>query len=168
MKGRGVFYGSVLHSSEYKNGMEYKGKKVLVVGCGNSEMEMCLDLREHSAIPFIYVRNGVHALPREIPGTSTFKLAMKLMKWLPVRMVDKVLVMVAKFVIGDTEKYGSKRPRMGPLELKNMTGKTEPLRYYYYFYLIIYILQKVKGKISFHLQSCTSSQWIGRYGRAWS
>ncbi|KAH7652275.1 Indole-3-pyruvate monooxygenase protein [Dioscorea alata] len=127
MKGREVFRGSVLHSSEYKNGIEYKDKKVLVVGCGNSGMEMCLDLCEHGAIPFLSVRTGVHVLPREILGTSTFKLAMKLMKWLPVRMVDKVLVMVAKLVIGDTEKYGLKRPQMGPLELKNLTGKTPVL-----------------------------------------
>ncbi|XP_039115287.1 indole-3-pyruvate monooxygenase YUCCA8-like [Dioscorea cayenensis subsp. rotundata] len=127
MKGREMFHGSVLHSSEYKNGMEYKDKKVLVVGCGNSGMEMCLDLCEHGAIPFLSVRTGVHVLPREILGTSTFKLAMKLMKWLPLRMVDKVLVMVAKLVIGDTEKYGLKRPQMGPLELKNLTGKTPVL-----------------------------------------
>ncbi|KAM0948621.1 putative indole-3-pyruvate monooxygenase [Dioscorea sansibarensis] len=81
MKGREMLYDSILHSSEYKNGMKYKGKKVLVVGYGNSAMEMCLDLPEHGAIPFIYVRSGVHVLPREILGTSTFKLAMKLMKW---------------------------------------------------------------------------------------
>ena len=59
MKGREVFHDIVLHSSEYKNGMKYKGKKALVVGCGNSGMEMCLDLREHGAIPFISVRSGV-------------------------------------------------------------------------------------------------------------
>lgn len=59
MKGREMFHGSVLHSSEYKNGMEYKDKKVLVVGCGNSGMEMCLDLCEHGAIPFLSVRTGV-------------------------------------------------------------------------------------------------------------
>ncbi|KAM0939415.1 putative indole-3-pyruvate monooxygenase [Dioscorea sansibarensis] len=80
MKGTEVFHGSVLHSSEYENGMEYKGKKVLVVGCGNSGIEMCLDLHEHGAIPFIPVRMGVHVLPREILGTSTFKLPMKSMK----------------------------------------------------------------------------------------
>ncbi|KAJ0974069.1 hypothetical protein J5N97_016034 [Dioscorea zingiberensis] len=127
IKGREVFHGSVLHSSEYKNGMEFKAKKVLVVGCGNSGMEMCLDLCEHGAIPFMSVRSGVHVLPREMLGTSTFKLAMKLMKWLPVRLVDKLLLMVAKLVIGDTEKYGLKRPQMGPLELKNKTGKTPVL-----------------------------------------
>lgn len=59
LKGREEFKGSVLHSSEYKSGKEYKGKRVLVVGCGNSGMDLCLDLCEHGAIPFMSVRSGV-------------------------------------------------------------------------------------------------------------
>jgi hypothetical protein len=59
MKGRERFAGEVLHSSEYKSGERFKGKRVLVVGCGNSGMEMCLDLCEHGAIPFMSVRSGV-------------------------------------------------------------------------------------------------------------
>ena len=60
-------------------------------------------------------------------GTSTFGLAMKLLKWLPVRLVDRFLLMVARMVIGNTEKYGLKRPEVGPVELKNATGKTPVL-----------------------------------------
>ena len=59
VKGRERFAGEVLHSSEYKSGERFKGKRVLVVGCGNSGMEMCLDLCEHGAIPFMSVRSGV-------------------------------------------------------------------------------------------------------------
>lgn len=59
VKGREGFKGGLMHSSEYKSGREYKGKKVLVVGCGNSGMEMCLDLCEHGALPFMSVRGGV-------------------------------------------------------------------------------------------------------------
>ncbi|KAL0925838.1 hypothetical protein M5K25_004209 [Dendrobium thyrsiflorum] len=127
MKGREAFKGRVLHSSEYRNGVECKGKRVLVVGCGNSGMEMCLDLYEHGAMPFLSVRSGVHVLPRELLGISTFGLAMKLLKWLPVRLVDKIVVLLARMVIGDTGKYGLKRPKIGPLELKNGTGKTPVL-----------------------------------------
>ena len=58
---------------------------------------------------------------------STFGLAMKLLKWLPLRLVDRFLLMVSKRMLGDTEKYGLKRPKMGPLELKNTTGKTPVL-----------------------------------------
>lgn len=60
-------------------------------------------------------------------GKSTFELAVILMKWLPIWMVDKILLAYAYFVFGDIEKYGIKRPCIGPLELKNTQGKTPVL-----------------------------------------
>lgn len=38
------FNGSVMHACDYKSGESYEGKNVLVVGCGNSGMEVSLDL----------------------------------------------------------------------------------------------------------------------------
>lgn len=66
-------------------------------------------------------------LPREVFGKSTFELAVMLMKRLPLWMVDKVLLMLARLILGDVEKYGLKRPSLGPLELKNTAGKTPVL-----------------------------------------
>lgn len=51
--------GAVVHSSAYKSGDEYSEKKVLVVGCGNSGMEVCLDLCNHNAYPSLVVRDSV-------------------------------------------------------------------------------------------------------------
>uniref|UniRef100_A0A0E0K936 Flavin-containing monooxygenase n=1 Tax=Oryza punctata TaxID=4537 RepID=A0A0E0K936_ORYPU len=127
VKGRERFAGEALHSSEYRSGERFRGMRVLVVGCGNSGMEMCLDLCEHGAIPFMSVRSGVHVLPREMFGASTFGIAMKLLRWLPIKMVDRFLLLVARMVLGDTEKYGLKRPKLGPLEIKNITGKSPVL-----------------------------------------
>jgi indole-3-pyruvate monooxygenase len=53
------FSGSISHVSEYRNGEWYCGKKVLVVGCGNSGMEICVDLCEHNASPSMVVRDSV-------------------------------------------------------------------------------------------------------------
>lgn len=61
LKGADLFKGSALHSSEYKSGTAYEGKKVLVIGCGNSGMEICVDLCEHGAAPFLSVRSEVRA-----------------------------------------------------------------------------------------------------------
>ncbi|KAL5209108.1 hypothetical protein ABZP36_004731 [Zizania latifolia] len=127
VKGRERFAGEALHSSEYRSGERFRGMRVLVVGCGNSGMEMCLDLCAHGAMPFMSVRSGVHVLPREMFGASTFGIAMKLLRWLPIQMVDRFLLLVAKMILGDTEKYGLKRPKLGPLEIKNITGKSPVL-----------------------------------------
>lgn len=69
----------------------------------------------------------VHVLPREMFGTSTFGVAMKLLKWLPIKLVDRFLLLVAKMVLGDTERHGLRRPKLGPLEIKKITGKSPVL-----------------------------------------
>ncbi|KAL0654571.1 hypothetical protein Bca4012_097262 [Brassica carinata] len=121
------FGGDVLHAGDYKSGGRYQGKNVLVVGCGNSGMEVSLDLYNHGANPSMVVRSSVHVLPREILGKSTFELGVTMMKWMPVWLADKTLLFLARIALGDTDKYGLKRPKLGPLELKNLEGKTPVL-----------------------------------------
>ncbi|CAO2824169.1 unnamed protein product [Amaranthus hypochondriacus] len=127
INGLAHFSGKVIHSSEYKSGDAFQGQKVLVVGCGNSGMEVSLDLSNHNAQPSIVCRSSVHILPREIMGKSTFELAMVLMKWVPLWLVDKMLLLFSWLIFGDIQKFGLKRPKMGPLELKNKEGKTPVL-----------------------------------------
>ncbi|KAL4369100.1 hypothetical protein GQ457_05G003610 [Hibiscus cannabinus] len=127
IEGLTEFGGEVIHACEYKSGEKFKGQKVLVVGCGNSGMELSLDLCNHNASPSMVVRSSVHVLPREVFGKSTFEIAVSMMKWLPLWLVDKLMLVLAWLVLGNVEKYGLKRPAMGPLELKNTRGKTPVL-----------------------------------------
>ncbi|KAL8216870.1 hypothetical protein R6Q57_023707 [Mikania cordata] len=122
--GAETFEGRVVHASEYKNGREFRGKKVVVIGCGNSGMEISLDLCNHDSIPFMVVRNSVHVVPREIFGFSTFGVAMTLLNWLPVKLTDKLILYISHYILGDTEKFGLWRPKTGPLELKMTTGRS--------------------------------------------
>ncbi|XP_076892405.1 putative indole-3-pyruvate monooxygenase YUCCA7 [Bidens hawaiensis] len=139
-EGLDKFEGTVMHACDYRSGEAFEGKRVLVIGCGNSGMEVSLDLCHHNAFPSMVVRSSVHILPREIGGKSTFELATALMKWLPLKMVDKVLLVLARCILGNLERYGIKRPSKGPLHLKNTKGKTPVLD--------IGALQKIKsGKI---------------------
>ncbi|KAI0491859.1 hypothetical protein KFK09_026120 [Dendrobium nobile] len=121
------FKGTAVHTSKYRSGEVYNGKKVLVVGCGNSGMEVCLDLCNNGARPGIVVRDAVHILPREMLGQSTFGLSMWLLKWLPVQIVDRLLLFFARLMLGNTARLGLRRPKLGPLELKGMSGKTPVL-----------------------------------------
>ena len=56
------FSGRVIHTSSYKYGKDFQGEKVLIVGCGNSGMEVSFDLCRHLAKPHIVVRNSVSFL----------------------------------------------------------------------------------------------------------
>ncbi|KAL2473607.1 putative indole-3-pyruvate monooxygenase YUCCA8 [Forsythia ovata] len=52
---------------------------------------------------------------------------MLMLKWLHLWLVDKILLVLAWMILGNIEKYGLKRPSVGPLELKNTQGKTHVL-----------------------------------------
>lgn len=56
------FFGPIIHSSAYRSGDCFQGKSVLVVGCGNSGMEVSLDLCNHNARPSLVVREAVSQL----------------------------------------------------------------------------------------------------------
>ncbi|GMN39909.1 hypothetical protein TIFTF001_009138 [Ficus carica] len=127
IEGIGEFGGDIRHTSLYKSGHDFGGRRVLVVGCGNSGMEVCLDLCNHNASPSLVVRDKVHVLPREMLGKSTFGLSMWLLKWFPIWLVDRFLLIVSWLLLGDTSHFGLDRPALGPLELKNLSGKTPVL-----------------------------------------
>lgn len=62
LPGLGSFEGEIVHSKHYKSGSKYEAKEVLVVGCGNSGMEIAYDLHNWGAKPSIVVRSPVNFL----------------------------------------------------------------------------------------------------------
>jgi indole-3-pyruvate monooxygenase len=57
-----TFPGVAIHSSSYKSGISYTGRNVLVVGSGNSGMEIEYDLASHDANTSIVIRSPVCVL----------------------------------------------------------------------------------------------------------
>ena len=53
------FPGDVIHSSYYKSWNNYAGKGVLVVGCGNSGMEIAYDLASNGVETSLAIRSPV-------------------------------------------------------------------------------------------------------------
>ncbi|TKW29025.1 hypothetical protein SEVIR_3G368200v4 [Setaria viridis] len=127
VEGMDGYRGVAMHTSSYKKGDEFRGKNVLVVGCGNSGMEVSLDLCNNGARASMVVRDKLHVLPREILGISTFGLSVFLLRWLPIKRVDSLLLFFSRLILGDTEKYGLPRPKIGPFQIKSSSGKTPVL-----------------------------------------
>ncbi|KAL2238937.1 probable indole-3-pyruvate monooxygenase YUCCA10 [Sesamum indicum] len=118
VEGLHSFTGEVLHSTEYRNGEKFAGQKVLVVGSGNSGMEIALDLANSGAKTSIVVRSPMHITSRRIVEAGLIML-----KYLPLKWVDWMVVMLSKCVYGDLSKYGIQRPKEGPFALKINHGK---------------------------------------------
>ncbi|GLU03428.1 hypothetical protein SLE2022_206300 [Rubroshorea leprosula] len=118
VEGLDTFRGHVFHSTLYKNGKGYSGKNVLVVGAGNSGMEVAMDLANHGAITSIVARSPVQVVSKRM-----IYLALVLLRYFPLGPVDSLMVMLSKLVYGDLTKYGLSRPKEGPLFIKVACGK---------------------------------------------
>ncbi|KZT75728.1 hypothetical protein F511_47248, partial [Dorcoceras hygrometricum] len=112
------FDGEILHSTQYKNGKKFKDKSVLVVGSGNSGMEISFDLANSAAKTSIVVRSPIHVIPR-----SMASMGLTLLKYLSLDWVDSLLIIMSKIVYGDLRKYGIERPKEGPFAMKDKYGK---------------------------------------------
>jgi len=75
--GEGAFGGAILHARDYRNADPFVGRRVLVVGAGNSGSDIAVDLREHGVATAIAIRDGVAFVPR-----PTSPLAMRAAAWL--------------------------------------------------------------------------------------
>ena len=117
------FQGIIWHSREYRNGSPFKGKKVLVVGMGNTGAELAIDLHEHGAIPFLSVRGPVNITLRDLNGRPTQLTAIQLQK-LPTWMGDWIGKQLSRLAVGNLEKYGIPQSTMAPAKQLRLYGKT--------------------------------------------
>uniref|UniRef100_A0A0E0MUJ7 indole-3-pyruvate monooxygenase n=2 Tax=Oryza TaxID=4527 RepID=A0A0E0MUJ7_ORYRU len=114
--GMETFPGKVVHAADYRSAEGFKGKSVLVVGGGNSGMEIAYDLAVGGAATSIVIRSELHLVSKEI-----WNLAMTLYRYLPVWVIDKVVLLMCAAVFGDTARYGLRRPAVGPFTMKATT-----------------------------------------------
>ncbi|KQK02876.1 probable indole-3-pyruvate monooxygenase YUCCA10 [Brachypodium distachyon] len=117
--GQETFPGVAVHSSSYKSGSVYSGRNVLVIGSGNSGMEIAYDLVTHGANTSVVIRSPIHIMTKEL-----IRLGMTLVNHLSPELVDNLLVMMSNFIFGDLSKHGIMRPKNGPLVLKSETGRS--------------------------------------------
>ncbi|MCE9646775.1 MAG: NAD(P)/FAD-dependent oxidoreductase [Chloroflexi bacterium] len=107
------YKGMLLHSSEYKNGAQFKGQNVLVVGFGNSGGEIAIDLVEHGARAGMAVRSAVNVIPKELAGIPILSIGI-LQNAMPAWMADAMNAPILRAVIGDLARYGLRKLPYGP------------------------------------------------------
>ena len=122
-EGQEHFQGNIIHSRYYKNPDAYKGKKVLVVGMGNTGAEVALDFAEHNIDVSISVRNPITIVPRDVNGRPV-QLTAKTLAKIPFGIGDWLGTQIRKFIIGDLTKYGVPLSKVHPTVQLRETGKT--------------------------------------------
>jgi cation diffusion facilitator CzcD-associated flavoprotein CzcO len=117
-----LYQGAVVHSSDYRNPAPYRGKRVLVVGFGNSGGEIALDLANAGVDVALAVRSAVQILPRDLLGLPILTWAV-LYQRLPARLVDAVNAPILRLAVGSIEKLGLRRAAKGPRRMIEEDGR---------------------------------------------
>lgn len=115
----GHFDGYQVHSHHYRDPFEpydFRGKNVMIVGAGNSAMDISSELSQRPIANklFISMRRGVWVLPKYMDGTPADKAALP--PWLPSKLGRKLARAKIKKTIGMMEDYGLPKPDHEPLD----------------------------------------------------
>jgi cation diffusion facilitator CzcD-associated flavoprotein CzcO len=73
--GADSFAGTILHSLDYRDGGDFAGRRVVVVGLGASAVDIAADLSRHAARTVLSVRRGLHVVPKQLFGMSVDEIA---------------------------------------------------------------------------------------------
>ena len=99
----GTFAGASMHSSEYHDIGDIVGRRVLVVGSGNSGCDLAVDVANARLESYISVRRGQMFQPKAIFGKPRAEIA-----WLgklPLRLQERVSRALIDVVVGRTAEY---------------------------------------------------------------
>ena len=71
----------MIHSSQYKTPELFAGRRVLVVGGGNSGFDIASEAAQHAAATFHSLRRGYHILPRFHEGEPVDECGEWMLRW---------------------------------------------------------------------------------------
>jgi len=109
----GHFDGTQVHSHSYRDPftpVDFRGKRVLVGGMGNSAMDIATELcpRHIAQKLFVSTRRGAHIFPRYLLGKPADKG--KLYPWLPLSLQRWAGRRLFHFAVGYMEDFGLPKP----------------------------------------------------------
>jgi cation diffusion facilitator CzcD-associated flavoprotein CzcO len=123
IEGEETFAGTIAHSRDYRNAVPYAGRRVVVVGLGNTGAEIALDLAEHGVAVALSVRSPVNIVLRDVLGRPTQKTSIMLAR-LPNALGDALARVFRDLSVGDIARWGLEPSPLSPLRQLREHGKT--------------------------------------------
>jgi len=121
LEGRERFRGRIMHSVEYRRPAGFEGRRVLVVGVGNSGGEIASELARARARVTIAVRSGANVVPLQLAGVPIQYLSFA-MRALPPGARRTLAGWVGKITELRRGKPVLPRPAHGPLDAIPLIG----------------------------------------------
>ena len=111
----GQFSGEQIHSHSYRNPADpvaTRGKCVLVVGIGNSAVDIAAELahRSNAVRCLLSLRRGAWIMPKWVLGFPLTRPFVSVPHWVPWRLGALILDVTSRLVFGTPMDYGLPRP----------------------------------------------------------
>lgn len=105
----GDFTGEVRHTVTYRSSDELRGKRVLVVGAGNSGLDIACDAARSADRAVISMRRGYWFIPKHLFGRPVDTIAAG-GPHLPMWLQQKVFGTLLRIINGDPRRLGLQKP----------------------------------------------------------
>ncbi|MEO1655084.1 MAG: NAD(P)-binding domain-containing protein, partial [Bacteroidota bacterium] len=113
---KGDFSGAFMHSFAYKDARIFRGKRVLIIGGGNSGCDIACDAAREADEAFISLRRGYYFLPKYTLGMPSDLFKEKYAfphKYLDTKISEFLL---DKVLVGNLEQFGLTKPDHGLMQ----------------------------------------------------
>lgn len=108
-KGQDSFNGEIRHAVTYRSADEFTDKRVLIVGAGNSGVDIACDASFAAKQAYLSVRRGYHFIPKHIMGKPADVFSAESPK-LPHFIEQRVFGALLRVLNGDMRRYGLPKP----------------------------------------------------------
>ncbi len=103
----GKFDGQIMHAHDYRTPTILEGKRVLLLGIGNSAMDIAVEATYVAERVFVAMRRGAHVLPKYILGRPTDHWVLP---YVPFWLAQRLFGFLLRLQVGKAENYGLPRP----------------------------------------------------------
>jgi cation diffusion facilitator CzcD-associated flavoprotein CzcO len=114
--GMDAFAGRQLHAHDYKGDDPtfFRDKHVVVLGIGNSAVDIAVESSFSAARTYLATRRGAWVIPKYVFGRPLDQISTQ--AGVPFRVRQRVMRAILRVAVGDMERYGLPKPAHGPLE----------------------------------------------------
>jgi Flavin-binding monooxygenase-like len=107
----GEFTGEIMHSRDYRHVQQLAGKRVVVLGAGNSACDIVVDATGVAACVYQSMRRGYYFVPKFILGKPTDGLINFFEKIpMPARLRNRLYTRWHRLMVGRNENFGLPEP----------------------------------------------------------
>jgi putative flavoprotein involved in K+ transport len=122
--GMAGYPGTLIHSGQFRNIGEMAGRDVLVIGPGNSGVDLLNHLaRSDAARLWLSARSGMNIIPLRLAGIPLHPVSLS-GRLLPLRVQDTNVRIVQRLAFGDLRRYGYPRSELGAFSRLAAQGVT--------------------------------------------